>query len=157
MVANERWGPPLWRILHTLAERLGRQTVRLLETDERRVWVNLLKSIQLMMPCAKCRVHYKDWRLKHPVERFITSYDLRIDARLWLWSLHEEVNRGKGCLGPALEELPGLYGGRTGQEIQEDIRLLNEALQQAILERLIPPEAVQAFRNCLSMVRRFSG
>lgn len=157
MVANDQWGPPLWRILHTLAERLGRQTIKLLETDERRAWVALLRAVQMVMPCAKCRAHFKAWRSSHSVERFITSYDLRADAREWLWSLHEEVNREKGVAGPALEELPGLYGSRTGQEIQEDLRAVLAVFQQAVLERLIVPEAVQAFRNSLSMLRRFSG
>ncbi len=157
MVANDQWGPPLWRILHTLAERLGRQTIKLLETDERRAWVALLRAIQVVMPCAKCRAHFKAWRLAHPTERFITSYDLRTDAREWLWSLHEEVNREKGVAGPTLEELPGLYGSRTGQEIQEDVKVVLAVFQQAVLERLIAPEAVQAFRNSLSMLRRFSG
>ena len=157
MVANDQWGPPLWRILHTLAERLGRQTIRLLETDERRAWVNLLRSIQAVMPCAKCRAHFKAWRTTHPTERFMTSYDLRADAREWLWALHDEVNRERGVAGPALEELPGLYGGRTGQELQEDTKAVLAVFQQAVLERLIAPEVVHAFRNCLSMLRRLSG
>jgi hypothetical protein len=157
MVANDRWGPPLWRLLHTLAERLGRQTIRLLETDERRAWVALLRAVQMVMPCAKCRAHYKAWRTSHPTERFMTSYDLRADAREWLWALHEEVNREKGITGPTLEEISTLYGSRAGYEIQEDLRVVLAVFQQAVLERHIPPETVHAFRNAVSMLRRFSG
>lgn len=156
MVTNDQWGQPLWRLLHTLAERLGRQTIRLLETDERRAWVALLRAVQMVMPCAKCRVHYKAWRISHPTERFITSCDLRADAREWLWALHEEVNRERGLVGPSLEELSGIYASRASHEIQEDAQAVLAVFQRAVLERLIPPETIHAFRNALSMLRRFS-
>jgi len=157
MAQADEWGPPLWRILHTLAERLGRQTIPLLATDERRAWVGFLRSIEGVMPCAKCRAHYRAWRLKNPVEKFINAYDLKETAREWLWTLHTEVNTERGVMGPALEEIPALYGNRTGYEIQDDINKVLQILQTATLQRTVTGDAVRTFRKALELLQRISG
>lgn len=152
MVHTQEWGPPLWRILHAAAEKLGRQTIQIMATDERYAWVAFLRSIEQTMPCAKCRLHFKVWRLKHPYERFINSYDIRADAREWLWSLHEEVNTEKGVTGPKLEDLPALYGTL---DVHEDIARLIEVFQRAVHGLQMKPSILQAFRVALNNLRRF--
>jgi len=157
MVLNEEWGPPLWRILHSLAEHLGRQTIPLLEVDERRAWIGLLRSIEGVMPCAKCRSHYRAWRIKMPIEKCMNSYSFKDDAREWLWSLHTEINTENGKAGPTLEEVPALYGSRTSQDIQDDINALLKVLQTAVIQRSVLADTVRIFRTALSLLRRLSG
>ena len=155
MAGNEIWGPPLWRILHTLAERLGQQKLTLMAVDERRAWTNFIRTIDSAMPCARCRAHFKTWRLKHTIERFVNSRVIREDARQWLWALHQDVNLERGVSGLTLEEVPELYARRTNQEIQEDIRVVLESFQKGVLLRLVAPEGVAAFRKALSHLRLF--
>lgn len=156
MASPSDWGPPLWRVLHSLAERLGKHTVVLLAQDERRAWMNFLRSIEYAMPCAKCRAHYKAYRTAHSIDRALSVQGeaLRNWARQWLWSLHEEVNRDAGKTGPTLEEIPGLYGIRTPREISADINEVYAQFNKGITLRLTSVEAVHTFKTHLSMVRR---
>ena len=154
MVNTSEWGPPLWRVLHTWAERLGRQTIPVMAADERRAWVNVLRAIESAMPCAKCRLHFKAWRLKHPYERFLTAYDIRADAREWLWSLHQEVNAEKGATGLALDDLPVIYGTRSAQAQQEDLASVKAIFQKAAQDLQLSPAAVQAFRVAATILSR---
>ena len=63
MSSPKVWGPALWYILHTYTERLGNQQNQILSTDQRVAWINLLKSVEGVIPCARCRAHYKEWRI----------------------------------------------------------------------------------------------
>ena len=81
------------------------------------------------------------------------SYDIREDAREWLWALHEEVNASKGIKGPALNEIPGLYGSRTVQELNDDLQMLVEILHQEALYRHVETEAIHNFRKTFAMLR----
>lgn len=153
VTSKEVWGPPLWRLLHSLAERLGRQTIPLLATDEKRAWVNLLKAVGQVMPCLACRNHFREWSGRRPAERAVVR-DL---AREWLWSLHNEVNRERNVTGPALELLPDLYGRRTSQELNDDYKKLLECFQTAVQQRMVPPEAFMTFKMRIVTLRQIVG
>jgi Erv1 / Alr family len=160
MANPTEWGPPLWRILHTQAERLGRHVLPVLITDEQRAWIHFLKSLETAIPCQKCRQHYKAWRTKHPLERFATVRGdaLRSLARSWVWGLHSEVNweNGKQEGEPKLEEMETLYGARSSQEIASDIKEVLRLFQQAIILRLLTPEPFHTFKQSLALLRRVS-
>ncbi len=158
MVQNSEWGPRLWRVLHTLAERLGRQGVPLLAMDEVRAWIFLLRETGEVMPCALCRKHYKEWRKEHPLDAFLETRGgglLQQRARSWLWSLHEAVNRRREMAGVAEEDVPALYASSAG--LQADVEALVKLFQQAVLERQIDGGALREWRARLTMVRRLVG
>ena len=173
MVQNEDWGPPLWRILHTVAEKLGRQTVGLLAADEVRTWVNLLQVTEGIMPCALCRKHYGAWKKAQPPQALLDlnrpgqGMFFREAARKWLWDLHEAVNERKRSqvvvaeasvpVSPTLEELESLYGARTRVEFQEDVTTLVKVLQKAALLTLINPVFLKQWQAHLSMLRPLIG
>jgi hypothetical protein len=154
MTSKEIWGPPLWRLLHSLAERLGRQTIPLVATDEKRAWVNLLKLVGQVMPCVKCRTHYREWSVRQPLG---ASYAIRDDARRWLWALHNEVNSERGITGPTLDEIPELYGHRTSQELNADYKQIIESFQLAVQQRLIAPDVFMTFKMRLIALRQIVG
>jgi hypothetical protein len=156
-VAKEVWGPPLWRLLHALTERLGRQTIPLLATDEKRAWMNLLKIIGQVMPCLACRAHFCRWAVQRPIERFLGSYAIRDDARRWLWALHDEVNSEKGVNGPSIDALPELYGHRTSQEINADYKLVVDSFHTAVQQQLILPDAFMTFKMRVVALRQLVG
>jgi hypothetical protein len=151
VTSKEVWGPPLWRLLHSLAERLGRQTIPLLATDEKRAWASLLKAVGQVMPCLACRNHFREWSGRRPA---IATRDL---AREWLWSLHNEVNKERGVVGPAVDQLPDLYGRRTSQELNDDYKKILESFQTAVQQRMVPPEAFMTFKMRLVTLRQIIG
>ncbi len=152
-MSKEIWGPPLWRLLHTLAERLGAQTIPLLATDEKRAWVNFLRAVRHCMPCMTCRTHFRDWCLRNPLERFMTSYVLKDDSREWLWALHEEINRERGVAGPALADLPVLYGGRTSTDINGDYKAVMDTFRDAVQQRKMNSDAFMDFKMRFATLR----
>lgn len=72
------WGPPLWRLLHSIAE--------VAETDTE--WVNLLTTLRTCLPCPDCAHHYNAWVDGHAVDG--------VSIKSWLLDLHNDVNRRKG-------------------------------------------------------------
>lgn len=154
---KEVWGPPLWRLLHSLAERLGRQTIPLLVMDEKRAWISSLKAVGQVMPCLACRNHFREWSGRRRLEQFANTHAIRDTAREWLWALHSEVNASRGVTGPPLDQMPDLYGRRTSQELNEDYKAVTTAFQAAVAQRLIPPEAFMNFKMRIVALRQLTG
>ena len=133
------WGPPLWRILHSLAERLGKQKNPTSISDERRAWVNFLKSVGAVIPCSRCKKHYDDWTKKNKIEAFLShSYgSLREEARKWLWALHTEINEESKVTNIPLPDVENLYCKRTAFDISKDEKEFTVVMLRLI--ELIPP------------------
>jgi hypothetical protein len=157
MVANTEWGPPLWRILHTLTERIGGQTHPLLATDEERRWGQLLATLEDVMPCQLCRKHYRERKKTLSLEGW-HGVPLREESRRWLWTLHEAVNKERGVTsGITLEDLKGVYGARTRDELQADVAALFSTLQKAMQIGLASGDRVRAWKGILAQLRPLVG
>lgn len=103
---NHIWGPELWRILHSSAERIGSQVLKRLPEEEKRIWAGLLSSLRFSLPCPLCKKHYTQFSSTHP----LLSMD-RSTIRAWLYDLHQDANQHTGKEQMiTLEELPSLYG-----------------------------------------------
>lgn len=101
---NHIWGPELWTILHSSAERFGQPSKRLPD-DEKRIWFGLLRSLQFSLPCPLCKKHY--------ISYFHTNQILltREGVRSWLFNLHNQVNqRNNKPNEMTLEKLTEQYG-----------------------------------------------
>jgi hypothetical protein len=138
MVQNADWGPPLWRILHTAAERLGRQPTGLLAADERRAWIQLLKVTEGILPCAQCRKHYGEWKKARPLDGLGAGSALRPSSREWLWRLHEAVNERTAAQRPrpTLEEVEALYAP-LAKDLAKEFDALRKIIQDALLRGLL--------------------
>lgn len=110
---SSSWGPPLWMLLHSVAERIGFLNTILLATDESNEIFFLLSSVDKIMPCSLCRLHYKEWRKTKPITALskLRGSELRYAVRKWLYDLHEDVNTRKkrNSSGIMMEMLPELY------------------------------------------------
>jgi len=87
---NSIWGPELWMILHSSAERIGTKATRL-PKEESRIWIGLLRSLQYSLPCPLCKKHYASYWSHSPLP-LIT----REAVRSWLGTLHHQVNQRTG-------------------------------------------------------------
>jgi hypothetical protein len=106
------WGPALWTILHSAAERIGTRrpatgllvAQRTIDAEEARLWSALLGSLRFSLPCPLCRSHYTAYYLQRIMG------DVKA-VRTWLWDLHVDVNRRLGRAdGCGLEDLSAIYG-----------------------------------------------
>ena len=152
------WGPVLWSVLHTSAEHLGKPQPSIIQKDEVVKWILLLKSVEFILPCSVCKMHYHEWILKHPIIQFDTlcGMELRERARLWLYKLHENVNGDKGVeSGIALEDIPGRYGSLV--TYKENVEKLLGLLKANIQTGKLKAEATWAFRSNLQYLRKLSG
>jgi hypothetical protein len=100
---NEEWGPLLWLLLHTLAERAGKQENAITKGDEQRAWPLFVKTFAPIIPCPYCREHCLEYQKEHP-------FELPEDYSLWktyipqyFYLFHEAVNKrlGKPSFPPA--------------------------------------------------------
>lgn len=99
------WGPSLWMILHSAAERIGTQYFKRIPQEESRIWLGLLRSLQFTLPCPQCKKHYSTYLLKHPILSFTKEY-----IREWLFELHNNVNKDTNKENViTLEQLEKIY------------------------------------------------
>jgi len=84
---NNIWGPALWAILHTAAERIGSRNLARLPQEETRIWSGLLSSLRYSLPCPLCKKHYTEYSSLFPLTQIT-----RENVREWLYTLHCRVN-----------------------------------------------------------------
>ena len=102
---NHIWGPALWLILHSSAERIGTTSKYNLPYEETRIWMGLLNSLRYSLPCPLCKKHYASYLLSKP----IYSVD-KASISTWLFQLHTAVNNKLGKENPmTMEQLSEYY------------------------------------------------
>jgi hypothetical protein len=106
---TEEWGPLLWLILHSYAEKAGKQENLITKTDEQRAWPLVLKDLGPVIPCPYCREHFQQFVRENP-------FDLPQDYSLWrtyipdyFYRLHESVNTRLGKPSFPKEDLSKTY------------------------------------------------
>jgi hypothetical protein len=70
------WGPPLWRILHTLAEC----------SDNSPLWFDILNAMEMYIPCPTCKTHFTEYKQRNPAP---ADHQGIVD---WFFILHNNVN-----------------------------------------------------------------
>jgi hypothetical protein len=122
------WGPPLWRLLHTLAEMyLSAPSIGI---DD---WSQLLAALRTSLPCPECTRHYESWFTLHP---------FTADPAAWLLALHNDVNRRRGVsVVWTLQDVRATYGVAMMTDLQAMLTrvrglMVGEAAC-AVLERMI--------------------
>ena len=70
------WGPPLWKVLHTLAEL----------SDNSPLWFDILNSLETFIPCPVCKTHFTEYKTQNPAP---ADHQGIVD---WFFILHNIVN-----------------------------------------------------------------
>lgn len=99
IVDTAKWGPLLWRAVHTAAEVGGIDTA---------TWQRIIHELQMALPCPDCMQHYRAWVLAHP-------FHPGDDAAQWWLDLHNAVNarlRG-GRVAWTRESVTAAHGDRA--------------------------------------------
>ena len=106
---NEEWGPLLWALLHTLAEKAGRQESLITRGDEVRAWPLFVKTLQPMLPCPFCRDHFQQYLIDHPFSLPMDYYEWRTYIPNYFYEFHEAVNQRIGKPSFPREDLKKTY------------------------------------------------
>lgn len=80
------WGPPAWTFLHCVSMTYPEKP----DTIEQKKYKQFFSSLGNVLPCKKCRVEYKIWLKKYPIENHLSSRKALVR---WLVRLHNDVNR----------------------------------------------------------------
>lgn len=142
-----KWGPVLWKILHTAAECLGNQKIEILKQDERQAWINVLHSLEGAMPCIQCQKHYREWRFRNKLEafRYLDGDALRTAARNWLLDLHNNVNTQNKLEIVPIEKLDEIYSDRSPAFFKKQMFDLHTILGNT-------GESYRKFQRCLILL-----
>ena len=101
---NKEWGPLLWTVLHGLAEYAGKSP-EFFKYEEVTAWLTILKQLQFIIPCTDCRQHYTAYYKANP----LTKDNIIQNIRIWLFNLHNDVNKRKEVDIFLLENLSESY------------------------------------------------
>jgi hypothetical protein len=135
---NSEWGPVLWEMLHGVVEKLGRTTIKSIADDQRREMILVLRYIEVVMPCAMCRAHYREWRTKHPIDKLPEEAQaFKAAVREWLFNLHQEINDSRGLARVmTLGDLEDRYGYANLKEVSAVFfGLMERAVRLRVLDR----------------------
>jgi hypothetical protein len=127
---NEEWGPLLWLILHTLANKAGKQENLLTKGDEQRAWPLFVKTLGLILPCPYCRDHFQQYVQNNPFQ-LPDDYTVWKDfIPLYFYRVHEDVNKRLGKPSFPFTDLQTSYKD-TGR-IQPTMARLEKIQERAI-------------------------
>ena len=101
---NHIWGPQLWIILHSAAEKIGSKQLKRLPQEESRIWTALLSSLRYSLPCPQCKKHYSDYILSTPITSITQPF-----IRKWIYNLHNQVNNRTGKISISIDQIPEIY------------------------------------------------
>ena len=84
------WGPSLWHSLHTISFNYPVNPTK----EDKKKYYNLIDNLQYTLPCGICRKNLKNNLKKVPIT--MKTMKSRHTFSLWLYNLHEEVNKMLG-------------------------------------------------------------
>ena len=95
ILLRENWGPPVWRILHTLASKSGEFTNQIQIIDEENAWNHALKHFHELMPCPLCSQHFRTYIIQNSISVIFMKkgYQRKEWLQNFFWNLHNQVNK----------------------------------------------------------------
>ena len=118
------WGPNLWMILHSAAERIGTSHVKLPQ-EELRIWTGLLSSLRHSLPCPICKKHFTAYFSSTFVKSFNREF-----IRHWLYTLHCQVNDRTEKSSITIEQVSEIYSKPFNFSAQ--FRIVAEQMNRAL-------------------------
>ena len=98
----EIWGPQLWFLMHIISFEYPDHPM---ETDKR-IYYDFYSSLKDIIPCDKCKKHYREFLHKHPLLPFL---DKKADLVKWVIDIHNFVNESLGKPFVSMDEVLDIY------------------------------------------------
>lgn len=146
---THQWGPELWNLLHSSAERIGTPSSRLQQHEELRLWNGLLSSLQYSLPCPLCKRHYTEFYQSHSLPSITKEH-----VRQWLFDLHCQVNtRTNKPNTISIENIPDLY--QKPFHFSRHAGVVLQHMKLAVFHKWCSREDVQRTTRILEEMKRF--
>ena len=136
--SRQYWGPRIWKLFHLFAELSDRPNIDLL-------WKNWIKQTIVILPCAKCRLHFSEYLRAHPLVHSKLSSSQQT-LRQYFFEFHNAVNANTEKPIFSMEDYTNLYSNKKRDSaVSESNALLNE-LEHALLPLEYMSTKVYAFQ-----------
>lgn len=149
------WGPILWKILHTLAERAGKQTNEIIRGDEMRAWPLVIKTLVAIIPCEECKAHASGYIKDHPFEPPASYSAWSLYIRTYFYTFHESVNTRLGKPSYPFSSLSETY--KSTGDLAKWIIELGAMMLRAMKLNGMHMNAWQTWQNHVRMLRASMG
>ena len=107
------WGPKLWFIIHTIALNFPENP----SYDEKRIHEDFFNSLVFLIPCEKCRIHYRQHINNNPVVNHLKDSDTLFRYTI---DLHNQVNKKLNKRTYNYDEVVKYYRIEYGDEIEHN-------------------------------------
>lgn len=148
---TQEWGPVVWAIIHTLAERAGKQTNTIIQGDELRSWPLFVKLLPNILPCEECRDHATGYIKEHPFELPSSYPATSLYIRTYFYTFHEVVNSRLNKPSFAFSSLADTY--KSVGQLNDWMKSLEEMMLRAMKLNGMHIQAWQTWRNHVRMLR----
>ena len=149
------WGPLIWKILHTLAEKSGKQTNEIIKGDEMRAWTTFMKHLPSILPCEECRGHATTYMTENPFQPPESYPPWNFYIRTYMYTFHEAVNTRLEKPSFPFSSLAETY--KSTSELSKWITDLNDMTLRAMKLNGMQMKPWQNWINQLRMVRAAMG
>jgi hypothetical protein len=152
------WGPAMWFMLHSLGERVGRNSISSLQLDEVREFDMIIRSFPTTLPCPTCQQHAHIYLRSNPINwNKLRGPEITPVLRKWLFDFHNHVNANKSPASPEFnyEDVEPKY--KPVGSIGAAFTTFFDELQLAINHRWVMHEAAQSIKRHMSILRGLTG
>jgi len=112
------WGPKAWFLLYSVALAYPEQPTK----EDIKNYFNFYMSLQDVLPCLKCRVHYSEHIKNHPLTDEVLSNKMSLFK--WLHTIQSAVKESQGkqpyTLSSTIEYFNKAYS--TNKELFNDMK-----------------------------------
>jgi len=121
------WGPKMWFSLHSITFTYPFKP----DCEQKERFKNFFKSLEYILPCKICRVHYSKNIRKNPIDN---NLDNRKSLVHWLIDIHNMVNQVNNKRKYSYDEVIKIYESIYKKKIilegKDNIELLNREIKE---------------------------
>ena len=152
-----KWGPILWKYLHTIAENLGVSGNKIVDTDQANYIDTLLTTLPLIIPCKECQAHTASYISSNPLPTIkgLQGVTLRVAVRDWLFYFHNSVRTMKGY--PIIVHTPEECVQYTGNIPKKDYMFFVQCVGHAVRLGYVRPDNWKKWYSNSERLRIISG
>jgi hypothetical protein len=102
------WGPNLWVVIHTLALNYPNNP----SYEQKRIHEDFFNNLVFLIPCDKCRIHYRQHINNNPVVNHLKNSDTLFRYTI---EIHNEVNKTLNKKIYSYDEAVNFYKNKYGE------------------------------------------
>lgn len=110
------WGPHSWYFLHFVSFHYPINP----SNEDKQNYKKFYDSIQNILPCQKCNLHYSQLLKKFPIQ-----LNTRLDLIKWVINIHNEVNKSINKKILSFNEIENIYRNQFNYSIKNNESLNN--------------------------------